>query len=91
MLDTVHVTRLCRRTGRCTAVASSQGKENLLQKQKKLVTYGPLFCDITWGAGGSTADATLEISDKMQNEVCACMGMRVHGMLTSPHRLAWRP
>ncbi len=50
---------------RCTP----QGKANLLQKQKKLVTYGPLFCDITWGAGGSTADATLEISDKMQNEV----------------------
>lgn len=29
----------------------------------------PLFCDITWGAGGSTADLTLDIASKMQNEV----------------------
>lgn len=26
-----------------------------------------MFCDITWGAGGSTADLTLDIAVKMQN------------------------
>ena len=26
-----------------------------------------MFCDITWGAGGSTADLTLDIASKMQN------------------------
>ena len=26
-----------------------------------------MFCDITWGAGGSTADLTLDIATKMQN------------------------
>ena len=31
----------------------------------------PMFCDITWGAGGSTADLTLDIASKMQNQVCA--------------------
>ena len=28
-----------------------------------------MFCDITWGAGGSTADLTLDIATKMQNMV----------------------
>jgi hypothetical protein len=26
-----------------------------------------MFCDITWGAGGSTADLTLDIAANMQN------------------------
>ena len=38
---------------------------------ERMVTYGPVFCDITWGAGGSTADATLEIATRMQNQVQA--------------------
>ncbi|KAF2325627.1 hypothetical protein GH714_031321 [Hevea brasiliensis] len=29
-----------------------------------------LSCDITWGAGGSTADLTLDIANKMQNMIC---------------------
>jgi hypothetical protein len=31
----------------------------------------PMFCDITWGAGGSTADLTLDIATNMQNMVRA--------------------
>jgi hypothetical protein len=34
-----------------------------------MVAYGPTFCDITWGAGGSTAEVTLGIATKMQNLV----------------------
>ena len=34
-----------------------------------MVALGPAFCDITWGAGGSTADLTLDIAARMQNEV----------------------
>lgn len=34
-----------------------------------MVALGPEFCDITWGAGGSTADLTLDIAARMQNEV----------------------
>ena len=34
-----------------------------------MASYGPTFCDITWGAGGSTADLTLDIAAKMQNMV----------------------
>ena len=35
-----------------------------------MVRHGPTFCDITWGAGGSTSDLTLEIAIRMQNLVC---------------------
>ncbi len=35
-----------------------------------MATHDPTFCDITWGAGGTTADLTLEIASKMQNMVC---------------------
>lgn len=48
---------------------TDEGKDNLYKKQVKLASYAPLFCDITWGAGGSTADATLDIAESMQNKV----------------------
>ena len=35
-----------------------------------MVAAGPVFCDITWGAGGTTADVTLDIADRMQNQAC---------------------
>ena len=38
-----------------------------------MASYGPTFCDITWGAGGTTADLTLDIAAKMQNMVCSCL------------------
>lgn len=34
-----------------------------------MAALNPLFCDITWGAGGSTADLTLEIAARMQRDV----------------------
>eukprot|EP00884_Botryococcus_braunii_P012198 jgi/Botrbrau1/2097/Bobra.0093s0005.1 len=49
---------------------TEEGMENLFDRQDRMVSYGPLFCDITWGAGGSTADATLEIVNTMQNMIC---------------------
>lgn len=48
---------------------TEEGVKNLHERQKRMVELGPLFCDITWGAGGSTADLTLTIADKMQKEV----------------------
>lgn len=46
-----------------------QGVENLFDRQDRMASYGPTFCDITWGAGGTTADLTLDIAAKMQNMV----------------------
>lgn len=49
----------------------SQGLENLFERQERMVAYGPVFCDITWGAGGTTADVTLDIATRMQTQVSA--------------------
>lgn len=56
-------------TRQLTAVHTLQGVENLFERLDRMVSYGPTFCDITWGAGGSTADVTLGIATKMQNLV----------------------
>ncbi|GIL46045.1 hypothetical protein Vafri_3133 [Volvox africanus] len=49
---------------------TEEGVENLFERLDRMATYGPIFCDITWGAGGSTADVTLDIATRMQNQVC---------------------
>lgn len=43
------------------------GKQNLYFKIEKMAKLEPIFIDITWGAGGSTSDLTLELCDKTQN------------------------
>lgn len=58
-----------------------QGVENLFDRQDRMASFGPTFCDITWGAGGTTADLTLDIAAKMQNMVRAldgrgCIGLK---------------
>lgn len=53
---------------------TDEGVHNLHERQLRMAKLGPTFCDITWGAGGSTADLTLTIADKMQNQV----SRRVH-------------
>jgi hypothetical protein len=53
----------------------------------RMVAHGPSFCDITWGAGGSTADLTLEISNRMQNMVRLFLYARVPSSLARPR--AW--
>ncbi|KAK1379456.1 Methylenetetrahydrofolate reductase [Heracleum sosnowskyi] len=49
---------------------TDEGVDNLFEKMERMVAHNPTFCDITWGAGGSTADLTLEIANRMQNMVC---------------------
>ncbi|KAG9443448.1 hypothetical protein H6P81_014788 [Aristolochia fimbriata] len=49
---------------------TEDGVENLFERMDRMVAHGPHFCDITWGAGGSTADLTLDIAKRMQNMVC---------------------
>eukprot|EP00887_Chlorella_sp_A99_P003942 scaffold11.g3942.t1 len=48
---------------------TDDGVRNLGERQHRMVELGPTFCDITWGAGGSTADLTLDIASRMQNDV----------------------
>ncbi|KAK9125803.1 hypothetical protein Scep_014649 [Stephania cephalantha] len=49
---------------------TEDGVDNLFERMDRMVAHNPSFCDITWGAGGSTADLTLDISNKMQNMIC---------------------
>nr|GLL47865.1 methylenetetrahydrofolate reductase 1-like [Ipomoea trifida]GMD91008.1 probable methylenetetrahydrofolate reductase [Ipomoea batatas]GME04631.1 probable methylenetetrahydrofolate reductase [Ipomoea batatas] len=49
---------------------TEEGVENLFERMDRMVAHNPTFCDITWGAGGSTADLTLDIANRMQNMVC---------------------
>ncbi|XP_051118212.1 probable methylenetetrahydrofolate reductase [Andrographis paniculata] len=49
---------------------TEDGVDNLFDRMERMVAHNPAFCDITWGAGGSTADLTLEIANRMQNMVC---------------------
>lgn len=46
-----------------------QGVENLFDRVDRLASFEPTFCDITWGAGGTTADLTLNIASRLQNMV----------------------
>lgn len=56
----------------CIDDAFLQGVENLFDRQDGMASLGPLFCDITWGAGGTTADLTIDIANKMQNMASCC-------------------
>lgn len=48
---------------------TDEGVANLRDRQHRMAALGPTFCDITWGAGGSTADVTLDVARSMQQEV----------------------
>lgn len=48
---------------------TEEGLANLFERQSRMQALGPAFCDITWGAGGTTSELTLEISAHMQNKV----------------------
>ncbi|XP_062170407.1 methylenetetrahydrofolate reductase (NADH) 2-like [Alnus glutinosa] len=49
---------------------TDDGVDNLFERMDRMVSHNPAFCDITWGAGGSTADLTLDIANRMQNIIC---------------------
>lgn len=48
---------------------TDDGVINLFQRLDRMALMAPIFIDVTWGAGGSTADRTLEICKSAQNIV----------------------
>jgi hypothetical protein len=48
---------------------TEEGIENLYDRMDRMVVHQPAFCDITWGAGGSTSALALDIANKMQNMI----------------------
>eukprot|EP00516_Mucochytrium_quahogii_P001862 CAMPEP_0203760644 /NCGR_PEP_ID=MMETSP0098-20131031/13897_1 /ASSEMBLY_ACC=CAM_ASM_000208 /TAXON_ID=96639 /ORGANISM=" , Strain NY0313808BC1" /LENGTH=328 /DNA_ID=CAMNT_0050654303 /DNA_START=48 /DNA_END=1030 /DNA_ORIENTATION=- len=47
---------------------TEQGVENLKKRLARMAEFNPLYVDFTWGAGGSTSDLTLELSQKAQED-----------------------
>lgn len=47
---------------------TDEGVKNLESRFDRFQQLGPLFADMTWGAGGSTSDLTLDLCLKMQNK-----------------------
>lgn len=45
---------------------TEQGVNNLYTRAERMASVEPLFCDVTWGAGGSTSDLTLDLSGNIQ-------------------------
>lgn len=42
------------------------GVSNLYERAERMAKVEPLFCDVTWGAGGGTSDITLDLSGNIQ-------------------------
>ena len=45
---------------------TDEGVSNLYLRMDRMTLLQPLFVDITWGAGGSTKDLTMAISEYSQ-------------------------
>lgn len=49
---------------------TTEGVYSLFDRIERLTHLQPLFADVTWGAGGSTAQMSFEITAALQNYMC---------------------
>jgi len=66
---------------------TDEGRELLLETAAELRDLGPSFVSVTYGAGGSTRDGTVEISSTLHNELgletmahLSCVGETTEGL-----------
>ncbi|AGO10643.1 AaceriAFR457Wp [[Ashbya] aceris (nom. inval.)] len=61
---------------------TDSGKSNLLARIERMSAMDPLFITVTWGAGGSTAEKTLELAALAQRElnIPVCMHLTCTNM-----------
>lgn len=55
---------------------NTQGVKNLMDRLGRMKATKPLFVDFTWGAGGSTAELTLDLTLRAKKE---------HGLVPNMH------
>jgi len=55
---------------------TQKGVDNLYERFGKMAKQEPLYADVTWGAGGTTSDLTLEMCTKLQHQ---------YGMVANMH------
>jgi methylenetetrahydrofolate reductase (NADPH) len=66
---------------------TAEGRGQLLDTARRLARLDPAFVSVTYGAGGSTRDGTVEIADKLHNELgletmahLSCVGETAEGL-----------
>jgi methylenetetrahydrofolate reductase (NADPH) len=66
---------------------SEEGRAQLIDTARRLAELDPAFVSITYGAGGSTREGTVEIANLLQNELgvetmahLSCVGETVEGL-----------
>ncbi|AMD22714.1 HHL056Cp [Eremothecium sinecaudum] len=61
---------------------TASGKSNLLARIERMSAMNPLFLTVTWGAGGSTAEKTLELAALVQRviNIPVCMHLTCTNM-----------
>jgi len=66
---------------------TDEGRELLLDNARELSVLDPAFVSVTYGAGGSTRDGTVEISSLLHNELdletmthLSCVGETADGL-----------
>jgi methylenetetrahydrofolate reductase (NADPH) len=60
---------------------TQSGVENLRDRMVRMKRHRPLYVDVTWGAGGSTSDTTIEIcADAQKRGLTACMHLTCTNM-----------
>ena len=60
---------------------TQSGVENLRDRMIRMKRHRPLYVDVTWGAGGSTSDTTIEIcADAQKRGLTACMHLTCTNM-----------
>jgi methylenetetrahydrofolate reductase (NADPH) len=74
---------------------TEEGKEQLYETARAMRELEPNFVSITYGAGGSTRDGTVEIATALQNELgletmahLSCVGETVDGLRTILDKVA---
>jgi methylenetetrahydrofolate reductase (NADPH) len=74
---------------------TDEGRGQLLDSARQLADLEPAFVSVTYGAAGSTRDGTVEIADKLHNELgletmahLSCVGETAEGLRAVLDRIA---
>jgi methylenetetrahydrofolate reductase (NADPH) len=63
------------------------GTENLYAIMERMCNCGPLFCGITWGDRGSTADSSISIAGTGQTFLSLNMQVNITGYTSTPEEI----
>jgi methylenetetrahydrofolate reductase (NADPH) len=66
------------------------GAANLYDRIQRMSCFEPLFCSVTWGDDGTTAEQSIEIAATSQSLLCLDMQVNITGHSSTPAEMrAW--